>query len=102
MIDERATDVLSAPKSDSERIAMLERRQTDLFKKLQEQKDAIDCINKNTSDLVELFKNAKSGATVIIAMVKFAKWIGGLAVAIAAIWIVFNAIRTGVPPTGVP
>lgn len=59
----------------------------------------VDGISTDLKDLLFIFNGAKAGARVIIALGKIAKWVGSIALAVAAVWAVVSSIKTGVPPS---
>lgn len=60
--------------------------------------DKLDKISADTGDLTEIFRGAKTGAKVILAMGRIAKWVGGIAAALGATWYFIWSIRTGNHP----
>lgn len=56
----------------------------------------IDGIKSDTSELVELFKNVKSGAKFVIFAGRLAKFTGYISAAIALIYTAYLAVKTAI------
>lgn len=63
---------------------------------------ATEEIKKNTADLVDIFAAARTTSTVFKRAAKFTTWLGGLSVAVTALWILIAAVKDGKPPSFSP
>lgn len=82
----------------SARVAKLEADYAKMGQELSENTRVTRDIRNDTKELLEIFSDVKVYARFFMGTAKLAKWIGGLAAAIAAIWYVGWAIVTGNTP----
>lgn len=64
----------------------MEQQLTQLAERVECVEKEIKLIKRDTSELLEIFNASKTGANVLLKIGKFIKWIGGIAVAVYAIW----------------
>lgn len=76
-----------------ERVDMLEKKDADLISE-------ISRIKEDTELLVDLLKNSQSAFTVIRWIVRIVNYLGGIALAVMALWGLWIAFKTGQYPGG--
>lgn len=80
-------------------IEELEVRVSVLEKNDKQMKDDIKKITENTDLMVEILDGSRTAFKLVITLAKVIKFLGGLSIAMAAIWALWVTYKTGQLPT---
>lgn len=91
-------EMLSVEKQDRDRIAAIEAQLVDGSKRMDRMQEELTSNTEVTREIRDILAMGRTGLKVLGGLGTFAKWLGGIAGACAAIWSFFYMLTHGGPP----